>query len=111
MSLRDQALSVSGGYARFFVKDGVAYSHIMDPRTGRPVQGVLSVAVVSASATDGDALDDVLFVQGLERARAFVGGCRRRRDVRLLLPARGRAAATGSSASGVSAAAARSTTA
>ena len=28
---------------------------------------------MSASATDGDALDDVLFVQGLERARAFVG--------------------------------------
>jgi thiamine biosynthesis lipoprotein ApbE len=44
----------------------------MDPRTGRPVQGVLSVAVLSARATDGDALDNVLFVQGLERARAFV---------------------------------------
>jgi thiamine biosynthesis lipoprotein len=72
VSLRDQALSVSGGYARFFVKDGVSYSHIMDPRTGQPVQGVLSVAVVSPSATDGDALDNVLFVQGLERARAFV---------------------------------------
>jgi FAD:protein FMN transferase len=73
VSLRDRALSVSGGYARFFVKDGVTYSHIMDPRTGYPVQGVLSVAVVSASATDGDALDNLLFVQGLERARAFVG--------------------------------------
>jgi FAD:protein FMN transferase len=72
VSLRDQALSVSGGYARFFVKDGVTYSHIMDPRTGYPVQGVQSVAVVSRSATDGDALDNVLFVQGLERARAFV---------------------------------------
>jgi thiamine biosynthesis lipoprotein ApbE len=44
----------------------------MDPRTGRPVSGVLSVAVLSASATDGDALDNVLFVQGLDRARAFV---------------------------------------
>jgi len=73
VSLRDRALSVSGGYARFFVKDGVTYSHIMDPRTGYPVRGVLSVAVVSASATDGDALDNVLFVQGLARARAFVG--------------------------------------
>ena len=72
LALRDRALSVSGGYARAFVKDGVTYSHIMDPRTGRPVSGVLSVAVLSASATDGDALDNVLFVQGLERARAFV---------------------------------------
>jgi thiamine biosynthesis lipoprotein len=70
--LRDRALSVSGGYARSFVKGGVTYAHIMDPRTGRPVSGVLSVAVLSASATDGDALDNVLFVQGLDRARAFV---------------------------------------
>ena len=72
VALRDRALSVSGGYARHFEKDGVSYSHIMDPRTGRPVQGALSVAVLSASATDGDALDNVLFVQGLKRARAFV---------------------------------------
>jgi len=72
LTLRDRALSVSGSYARSFEKDGVTYSHIMDPRTGRPVQGVLSVAVLSAGATDGDALDNVLFVQGLERARAFV---------------------------------------
>ena len=70
--LRDRALSVSGGYARSFVKDGVTYAHIMDPRTGGPVQGLLSVAVLSDSATDGDALDNVLFVQGLKRARAFL---------------------------------------
>jgi thiamine biosynthesis lipoprotein ApbE len=72
VSLRNRALSVSGGYARSFEEDGVTYSHIMDPKTGRPVRGVLSVAVLSAGATDGDALDNVFFVQGLERARAFV---------------------------------------
>jgi len=72
VALRDRALSVSGGYARSFEQDGVTYSHIMDPRTGRPVSGVLSVAVLSSRATDGDALDNVLFVQGLEKARAFV---------------------------------------
>ncbi len=70
--LRDRALSVAGGYERFFEKDGVTYSHIMDPRTGRPVQGVLSVAVLTATATTGDALDDVLFVQGVERAGTFL---------------------------------------
>jgi thiamine biosynthesis lipoprotein len=74
VALRDRALSVSGGYARSFEKDGVSYSHIMDPRTGRPVEGVLSVAVLSERATDGDALDNVLFVQGLERARVFLEG-------------------------------------
>jgi thiamine biosynthesis lipoprotein len=72
VSLRDRALSVAGGYERFFEKDGVTYTHIMDPRTGRPVQGVLSVAVLTSSATDGDALDDVLFVQGVSKAPAFL---------------------------------------
>jgi thiamine biosynthesis lipoprotein len=72
VSLRDRALSVAGGYERFFEKKGVTYSHIMDPRTGRPVRGVLSVAVLSSSATDGDALDDVLFVEGAQRAAAFL---------------------------------------
>jgi FAD:protein FMN transferase len=72
--LRDRALSISGGYARFFEEKGVTYAHILDPRTGRPVQGVLSVAVLSDSATDGDALDNVLFVQGVERVKAFLKG-------------------------------------
>jgi thiamine biosynthesis lipoprotein len=70
VALRDRALSVSGGYARFLEKDGVTYAHIMDPRRGRPVQGVLSVAVLTEGATDGDALDNVLFVLGLEAGRA-----------------------------------------
>ena len=72
VSLRDRSLSVSGGYARFFERDGVTYAHIMDPRTGRPVQGVLSVAVISARATDGDVLDNVLFVEGPDRAALFL---------------------------------------
>jgi thiamine biosynthesis lipoprotein len=89
VKLRDRALSVAGGYERFFEKDGVTYSHIMDPQTGRPVQGVLSVAVLSDAATDGDALDDVLYVLGLNASRAFVG---RFRDTEALffLPRPGR---------------------
>lgn len=48
------------------------YSHIMDPRTGRPVQGVLSVAVLASSGTAGDALDNALFVLGPERSRSYL---------------------------------------
>ena len=47
--LKDRALSVSGSAEKSFEAGGVIYSHIMDPRSGQPVQGVLSVAVVSAS--------------------------------------------------------------
>jgi thiamine biosynthesis lipoprotein len=72
LRLRDRALSVSGSYARFFEQNGIKYAHILDPRTGRPVQGVLSVAILSDSATEGDALDTILFVQGLERAGAYL---------------------------------------
>jgi thiamine biosynthesis lipoprotein len=70
--LKDRALSVSGSYEKSFEKDGVRYSHIMDPRTGRPVQGMLSVAVLSASGTEGDALDDAFFVRGVGGSKAYV---------------------------------------
>jgi thiamine biosynthesis lipoprotein len=72
VGLRDRALSVSGGYERTFERDGVTYSHVMDPRTGRPARGVLSVAVLTDYATAGDALDDILFVLGPERGRSHV---------------------------------------
>ena len=62
--LKDRALSVSGSAEKYFELEGVRYSHIMDPRTGRPVQGVLSVAVIADSGMAGDALDNVLFVLG-----------------------------------------------
>ena len=43
--LNNKCLSVSGNYEKFFKVRGVTYSHIMDPRTGRPVENMLSVAV------------------------------------------------------------------
>ena len=44
----------------------------MDPRTGRPVQGLLSVAVLANSGTEGDALDDVFFVLGQDESRSHL---------------------------------------
>jgi thiamine biosynthesis lipoprotein len=67
--LKDRALSVSGSYEKFFDLDGKRYSHIFDPRTGWPVQGVLSVAVLTDTGTAGDALDNVLYVLGVEKSR------------------------------------------
>jgi FAD:protein FMN transferase len=70
--LKDRALSVSGSNEKFFELNGARYSHVMDPRTGRPVQGVLSVAVITDDGTSGDALDNVFYVSGVERGRAWV---------------------------------------
>jgi thiamine biosynthesis lipoprotein len=44
----------------------------MDPRTGRPVQGVLSVAVLTDTGTAGDALDDAFFVLGPDGSRRLL---------------------------------------
>jgi thiamine biosynthesis lipoprotein len=57
---------------RIAMTDGVTYSHIMDPRTGKPVQGVRSVAVLAGTGTAGDALDNVFFVLGREMSREYV---------------------------------------
>ncbi len=70
--LKDRALSVAGSSEKSFDSDGVRYSHIMNPRTGRPVQGVLSVAVLASSGTAGDALDDAFFVLGPAHGRKYL---------------------------------------
>ena len=72
IKLKDRALSVAGSSEKAFEAGGVRYSHIMDPRTGRPAQGVLSVAVLASSGTAGDALDDAFFVLGPERSRGYL---------------------------------------
>jgi thiamine biosynthesis lipoprotein len=48
MLLRDQAISTSGDYEQFFEADGVRYSHVIDPRTGRPISGMYSVWVITS---------------------------------------------------------------
>jgi thiamine biosynthesis lipoprotein len=70
--LKDRALSVAGSSEKAFEFEGVRYSHIMDPRSGRPVQGVLSVVVLANTGTVGDALDDALFVLGPSRSSRYV---------------------------------------
>lgn len=72
VQLKDRALSVAGTAEQSFEAGGVTYSHIMDPRTGTPVQGVLNVAVLTSSATAGDALDNAFFVLGLDDSQAYL---------------------------------------
>ena len=70
--LRDNALTTSGNYEKFFRIGDRTYCHIMDPRTGQPVQGVLQATVVTPDATSGEALSKVAFVLGPERGRQFL---------------------------------------
>ena len=71
VNLQDQALSISGSYEKFFELKGKRYAHVMNPRTGLPVQGILSVAVITDTGTAGDALDNVFYIAGVARSRAL----------------------------------------
>jgi thiamine biosynthesis lipoprotein len=68
--LKNRALSISGSYEKSFELEGVRYSHVMDPRSGRPVEGVLSVAIITDSGTAGDALDNLFYVLGVEESQS-----------------------------------------
>jgi thiamine biosynthesis lipoprotein len=62
--LRNNSLSTSGNYEKFFQLNGKFYCHIMDPRSGAPVQGTLQTTVIAPLATDSDALSTAMFVMG-----------------------------------------------
>jgi thiamine biosynthesis lipoprotein len=64
-----ESISTSGKYEQFVAQDGKTYGHILDPKTGRSADGLISVTVVAHSAFDSDAWDTPLFVLGPERAR------------------------------------------
>ena len=73
VALRDGALATSGDYRQFFVHDGVRYTHILDPRTGRPVtNGVVSVSVLAPECTLADGLGTAVTVMGPEAGLAAV---------------------------------------
>jgi len=86
VDLKDASLSVAGSAEKWFAAGGVMYTHIMDPRTGEPVQGMLSVAVVTPSATAGDAFDDAFFVLGTAASARYLRRLRNV-DVWFFLPA------------------------
>jgi thiamine biosynthesis lipoprotein len=64
VSLRDMSLSTSGNYEKFFFAEGKLYSHIMDPRTGYPSEGMLSVSVVSPKTIDSEAWCKPYYIRG-----------------------------------------------
>ena len=67
--LCNQAMATSGSNIQFFRHDGKRYGHILDPRTGWPIEGMLSATVLAPSAAIADALSTAFFVMGVEKAR------------------------------------------
>ncbi|MCX7649626.1 MAG: FAD:protein FMN transferase [Flavobacteriales bacterium] len=65
VNLSDMALATSGNYRKFYIKDGLRYSHTINPFTGRPVEhNLLSISVFSGSCARADALATAFMVMG-----------------------------------------------
>ena len=72
IDLTDSTFSTSGDYARFFIKDGVRYHHILDPATGQPARLCRSVTIVAESPVLADAVAKGVFILGPEKGMALV---------------------------------------
>ena len=64
LALRDESISTTADYERGKVISGTKISHVVDPRTGKPVEGLLAAVVLHPRGADADALTKVLFVLG-----------------------------------------------
>jgi thiamine biosynthesis lipoprotein len=71
--LKNRSLATSGNYRRFFEKDGVKYTHSINPKTGYPVsQNLLSATIFSEDCITADAFATACMVMGLEKAKLLV---------------------------------------
>jgi len=69
--VRNRALGTSGSGTQFFIHEGRRYGHILDPRTGRPVENTLSTTVAAPTAAEADALATAFYVMGTADAIAY----------------------------------------
>lgn len=69
LQLKDKGIVTSGNYRKYIEKDGVRYSHSIDPKTGYPVeQNLLSVTIIADNASWADCLATVCMIVGKEKA-------------------------------------------
>jgi thiamine biosynthesis lipoprotein len=72
LSLDDVAIATSGDYRNYFEKNGVRYSHTINPITGKPItHRLVSVTVIDKTATMADGLATAITVLGPEKGFAF----------------------------------------
>ena len=66
LPVENKSVATSGDYEKYFASNGVRYSHIINPVTGYPTTGLMSVTVFSPSAELSDALATAVFVMGVQ---------------------------------------------
>ncbi len=80
--LQNAGLGTSGSNVQYFRHEGRRYGHILDPRTGWPAEGLLSVTVIAPTTAEADAISTALFVMGRDAALEW---CDRRPEVAAVL--------------------------
>jgi thiamine biosynthesis lipoprotein len=71
-AVNNQAIATSGDYQRYFIKDGIRYHHIFDPKTGRPARLMISATIITTEVMDADALATAVFVMGPEKGIEWI---------------------------------------
>jgi thiamine biosynthesis lipoprotein len=87
--LRDAALGTSGSAHQFFYHQGKRYSHVLDPRTARPAEGMLSTTVIAPTGAEADALATAFFVMGIDATLVY---CEQHPELAAILIASGQRA-------------------
>ncbi len=72
IEMTDGAVATSGNYRRYVMIGGKRYSHITDPRTGRPTHAVPSVTIIAQDATTADGVATTVSVLGVEKGMMLV---------------------------------------
>ena len=73
ISLKERSLATSGNYRKFFVENGVKYSHTIDPATGYPVKHtLLSATILAGDCATADAVATACMVMGLDKSISFL---------------------------------------
>jgi thiamine biosynthesis lipoprotein len=72
ITLGDEAVSTSGDYERFYIRNGKRYHHILEPATLRPADLSQSVTIVAREAILTDALATGIFVMGPVKGMALI---------------------------------------
>jgi len=74
ISLKDRSLATSGNYRKFYVENGIKYSHTIDPRTGYPANNrLLSATIIADECAIADGIATACMVMGKDKTIEFLG--------------------------------------